>query len=260
MLQKAIKREYDTVIVGGGITGICAAISAARGGAKTALIHERPVLGGNASSEIRMHICGANSNMKKPELTEGGIVHELMLSNKRVNDSFNFSIWDAVLFNAVKEEKNLTVYLNTTMHRAESENGKVTKIECYQLTTERHFEISAKFFADCTGNGTLCAFVDAKFRTGSEARSEYNEPHAPEKANNNRMGNTLLFKAIDRGHPVKFIPPVLPTSCKCFLCWILCNYVFVKLLSNFHKFSNITFCLFVKFLGIANPVVYGSVK
>ena len=101
------EKNYDFVVVGGGITGICAAVAAARNGAKTALIHERPVLGGNASSEIRMHICGANSNMKKPELTEGGIVHELMLSNKRVNDSFNFSIWDAVLFDTVKKEKNL---------------------------------------------------------------------------------------------------------------------------------------------------------
>ena len=112
------------------------------------------------------------------------------------------------MFSAVKKEKNLTVYLNTTMHRAESENGRVTKIECYQLTTERHFEISARIFADCTGNGTLCAFVDAGFKTGSEAKSEYNEPHAPETGNNKRMGNTLLFKAVDKGHPVKFIPPV----------------------------------------------------
>ena len=84
--------NFDFVVVGGGLTGLCAAIAASRGGAKTALIHDRPVLGGNASSEIRMHICGANSNMKKPELREGGIVHELMLSNKRVNDSYNFSI------------------------------------------------------------------------------------------------------------------------------------------------------------------------
>ena len=208
MIKNVVYKEYDVVVVGGGITGICAALASARGGAKTALIHERPVLGGNASSEIRMHICGANSNMKKPELTEGGIVHELMLANKRVNDSFNFSIWDAVLFSAVKKEKNLTVYLNTTMHGAEIENGRVSRIECYQLTTERHFEISAKIFADCTGNGTLCAFSGAEFRTGSEAKSEYNEPHAPETANNLRMGNTLLFKAVDRGHPVKFIPPV----------------------------------------------------
>lgn len=200
--------NFDFVVVGGGLTGLCAAIAAARGGAKTALIHDRPVLGGNASSEIRMHICGANSNMKKPELSEGGIVHELMLSNKRVNDSYNFSIWDAVLFNAAKKEKNLSLFLNTTMHNVLSENGEIKGIECYQLTTEKHLSISAKFFADCTGNGTLCYFANAEYKTGSEAKSEYNEPHAPETADNKRMGNTLLFKAIDRGHPVKFVPPV----------------------------------------------------
>ncbi|MBR6694354.1 MAG: FAD-dependent oxidoreductase [Clostridia bacterium] len=200
--------NFDFVVVGGGLTGLCAAIAAARGGAKTALIHDRPVLGGNASSEIRMHICGANSNMKKPELSEGGIVHELMLSNKRVNDSYNFSIWDAVLFNAAKKEKNLSIFLNTTMHNVLSENGEIKGIECYQLTTEKHLSISATFFADCTGNGTLCYFANAEYKIGSEAKSEYNEPHAPETADNKRMGNTLLFKAIDRGHPVKFVPPV----------------------------------------------------
>lgn len=200
--------NFDFVVVGGGLTGLCAAIAAARGGAKTALIHDRPVLGGNASSEIRMHICGANSNMKKPELSEGGIVHELMLSNKRVNDSYNFSIWDAVLFNAAKKEKNLSLFLNTTMHNVLSENCEIKGIECYQLTTEKHLSISAKFFADCTGNGTLCYFANAEYKIGSEAKSEYNEPHAPETADNKRMGNTLLFKAIDRGHPVKFVPPV----------------------------------------------------
>ena len=200
--------NFDFVVVGGGLTGICAAIAAARCGAKTALIHDRAVLGGNASSEIRMHICGANSNMKKPELTEGGIVHELMLANKRVNDSYNFSIWDAVLFDAVKKQENLTLFLNTTMHDAVSENGKVKSVMCYQLTTEIHFEFKGDYFADCTGNGTLCAFVDAEFKIGSESKSEYNEIHAPTKANNKRMGNTLLFKAVDKGHPVTFVPPV----------------------------------------------------
>ncbi|MBQ7090426.1 MAG: FAD-dependent oxidoreductase [Clostridia bacterium] len=200
--------NYDVVVVGGGLTGLCAAIASARGGAKTALVHDRPVLGGNGSSEIRMHVCGANSNMKKPELTEGGILHELMLANKRVNDSYNFSIWDAVLFNAAKKEPNLDLYLNTTMHLADSENGRVTEIGCYQLTTERHLRFCADIFIDCTGNGTLCRFAGAEFRIGSEGKDAYGELHAPEHSDNKRMGNTLLFKAIDRGHPVPFIPPV----------------------------------------------------
>ena len=200
--------HFDVVIVGGGMTGLCAAIASARHGAKTALVQDRPVLGGNASSEIRMHICGATANMKKPELSEGGIVHELMLSNKRVNDSYNFSIWDAVLFQAAKNEKNLTLLLNTTMHAAACQDGEITCIECYQMSTEKRLLIHGKIFADCTGNGTLGAFVGVKSRTGSEGKAEFNEPHAPEQPNQDRMGNTLLFKAANVGHPIKFIPPV----------------------------------------------------
>lgn len=207
-MKKIVTERYDFCVVGGGFTGLCAAIAAARGGAKTALVHDRAVLGGNGSSEIRMHICGASANMKKPELCEGGIIHELMLENKRVNDSYNFSIWDAVLFNSAKKEKNLTLYLNTAMHDATANDGRIEKIECYQLTTEKHISILADIFADCTGNGTLCAFVGAEYRTGTEGRAEFSEPHAPDIADNKRMGNTLLFKAVDRGRPVKFTPPV----------------------------------------------------
>ena len=82
--RRIVKKEYDFV-VGGGMTGICAALAAARNGAVTALVHDRPVLGGNASSEVRLHICGASANMRKPELSEGGIVHELILANRRLH-------------------------------------------------------------------------------------------------------------------------------------------------------------------------------
>ena len=208
MMQKKIEVHYDVIVVGGGLTGLCAALASARNGAKTALIHDRPVLGGNASSEIRMHVCGASNGMKKPELSEGGILHELMLANKYVNDSYNFSIWDAVLFDAAKKEKNLDLFLNTAMHSVAAENGVVKAVECYQLTTEKHLRFTASFFIDCTGNGTLSYFAGAEYKTGSEAQSEYGEVHAPEQANQKRMGNTLLFKAADRGRPVKFIPPV----------------------------------------------------
>lgn len=207
-MENFIQKSYDLIVVGGGLTGLCAAMAAARHGTRVALIQDRPVLGGNAGSEIRMHVCGATANMKKPDLAEGGILHELMLSNKRVNDSYNFSIWDAVLFDAAKREENLTLYLNTTMFGVKAERGVVREIEAYQMTTETRLLLTARFFADCTGNGTLAAFAGAEFRTGSEAKAEFGEKHAPEQANKDRMGNTLLFKAADRGRPVPFVPPV----------------------------------------------------
>ena len=212
MLRRATDKNencnYDFVVVGGGMTGVCTALAAARNGASVALVHDRPVLGGNASSEVKLHICGASASMTKPELSEGGILHELMLRNKRINDSHVFSIWDAVLFNAVKQEKNLTLYLNTSMLAVYIDADRVQQIECYQLTTEKNILLSATFFADCTGNGTLCAYAGAKYRTGTEAQAEFGEPHAPKVANNKRMGNTILFKAVDRGRPVEFVPPV----------------------------------------------------
>ena len=209
-MSDKVKTKYaafDFVVVGGGLSGMCAAIAAARHGAKTALIHARHVLGGNASSEIRMHICGASENMMKPELEEGGILYEMMLENKSRNDYFSYSIWDMVLFNAVKKQDNLTLFLNTVMEDCTTANNSICQITAYQHTTETRWIISGKLFADCTGNGTLGYLAGAEFRTGSEARSEFNEPHAPEKENNNRMGNTLLFKAVDRGHSVNFKRP-----------------------------------------------------
>lgn len=206
--KKVKNAEYDVVVVGGGMSGICAALAAARHGARTALVHDRHVLGGNASSEIRMHICGASENLAKPDLEESGILHEIMLDNKSRNDYYNFSIWDMVLFSTVKRQKNLTVYLSTAMESCEmGEGSTIRSIDAYQLTTETHWKISGKVFIDCTGNATLGYYAEAEFRTGSEGRDEFGEPDAPGQPNKERMGNTLLFKAVDRGHPVAFKKP-----------------------------------------------------
>lgn len=206
--KKVKNAEYDVVVIGGGMSGICAALAAARHGARTALVHDRHVLGGNASSEIRMHICGASENLAKPDLEESGIMHEIMLDNKSRNDYYNFSIWDMVLFSTVKRQKNLTVYLSTAMESCEmGEGSTIRSIDAYQLTTETHWKISGKVFIDCTGNATLGYYAEAEFRTGSEGRDEFGEPDAPGQPNKERMGNTLLFKAVDRGHPVAFKKP-----------------------------------------------------
>lgn len=206
--KKVKNAEYDVVVIGGGMSGICAALAAARHGARTALVHDRHVLGGNASSEIRMHICGASENLAKPDLEESGILHEIMLDNKSRNDYYNFSIWDMVLFSTVKRQKNLTVYLSTAMESCEmGEGSTIRSIDAYQLTTETHWKISGKVFIDCTGNATLGYYAEAEFRTGSEGRDEFGEPDALGQPNKERMGNTLLFKAVDRGHPVAFKKP-----------------------------------------------------
>lgn len=206
--KKVKNAEYDVVVIGGGMSGICAALAAARHGARTALVHDRHVLGGNASSEIRMHICGASENLAKPDFEESGILHEIMLDNKSRNDYYNFSIWDMVLFSTVKRQKNLTVYLSTAMESCEmGEGSTIRSIDAYQLTTETHWKISGKVFIDCTGNATLGYYAEAEFRTGSEGRDEFGEPDAPGQPNKERMGNTLLFKAVDRGHPVAFKKP-----------------------------------------------------
>lgn len=199
--------DFDVVVVGGGMSGLCAAMASARGGAKTALVHARPVLGGNASSEIRVHISGACDGMRKPQLEETGILYELMLANKARNPDFEYCLWDLTLFEAAHAQENLSVFLNTVMTDCTKDGAKIKSIQCFQETTEMNFIFRAPLFVDATGNGTLGFFADAAYRQGSEAQAEFGEKHAPEQANNERMGNTILFRAVDRGHAVPFTPP-----------------------------------------------------
>lgn len=205
--ERYSEKNYDVIVVGGGMAGVCAAISSARHGAKTALVHARPMLGGNASSEIRIHISGADQSLKQAQYADTGLVYELMLRNKAVNDHYNYTIWDGVLFEAAAKEENLEVFYNTVMYDCEMDGSKITSILCAQETTEMRYKLSAPLFVDSTGNGTLGYFAGAEYRQGSESKAETGEPHAPEQANNERMGNTVLMKAVDMGHPVKFTPP-----------------------------------------------------
>ncbi len=201
------EKEFDVIVVGAGMSGLCAAMAAARQGANTALINARPVLGGNASSEIRIHISGADQSIKQPDYAEGGLLYELMLENKSCNDNFSYSIWDMVLFDKAKAEKNLEVFFNTVMYDCTVCEDRITSILCVQETTEMRYCFTAPIFVDATGNGTLGYYAGAQWRTGSEAKSEFGELHAPEQPDNYRMGNTIMMRARDMGKPVKFTPP-----------------------------------------------------
>ena len=206
-LNPGVKQQFDVVIIGGGMSGLCAAIASAREGAKTVLVQDRPVFGGNASSEMRMHISGASCHWGKKNASETGILMELMLENKYLNDNYNYSVWDAVLWGAAKREKNLTIYLNTTMETVHSDGKEIQWVDCYQMTTEKRFAIEGKIYMDCTGNGTLGYFAGAEYAIGREGKKIYNEKDAPEECDGETMGNTLYYVAEDKGHPVKFIKP-----------------------------------------------------
>lgn len=205
--ERFAEAKYSVLVVGGGMSGLCAALACARHGIDTALVNSRPMLGGNASSEIRIHISGADQGTKQPDYAEGGIVYELMLENKSRNENFSYSIWDMILFEAAQKQEHLTVYHNTVMYDCETDGQRITAINCVQETTEMRLRLSADIFVDATGNGTLGYYAGAEYRTGSEPKSEFHEPHAPEQANHDRMGNTIMMLAKDLGHPVPFQKP-----------------------------------------------------
>ena len=121
-------RKYEVVVVGGGLAGVCAAIAAARKGARTAIIQNRSMFGGNASSEIRMHIVGANSHGAKKNLGETGILLEILLANKRRNPYASFPVFDSVIWEKVHFQENLESFLNTNMDDVILE-GKKIKVE-----------------------------------------------------------------------------------------------------------------------------------
>ena len=178
-LNPPVKKHYDVVIIGGGMSGVCAAIASARHGANTALIQDRSVYGGNASSETRMHISGASCHWGKKNAAETGILMELQLENKYLNYNYNYSIWDGVLWSAVKDCKNLDSYMNTTMDVVNSDGSKIQSVVCYQMTTETRYQFTADIYIDATGHGTLGYFAGAEYCIGREDAKTYDEKDAP---------------------------------------------------------------------------------
>lgn len=198
---------YDVVVVGGGLSGVCAAIASARHGAKTVIVQNRPMFGGNASSEIRMHILGANCHQSKENLRETGILEEILLENKRRNPYASFPVFDTVLWEKVRFQPGLVSYLNTNMDDVIMDGHTVRGIICHQSTTETEITLYGKVFVDATGHGTLGVMAGGAYRVGSESRYEFNEPTAPEEPNSDTMGNSLMFIAKDRGETVVFHRP-----------------------------------------------------
>lgn len=199
--METVSHKVEFCVIGGGLAGMCAAISAARKGVKTLLMHERPVLGGNASSEIRMWICGTN------HLVETGIIEELRLENLCRNTNFNYSVWDTILFEKVRFQENLTSLLNCSCFDAETRDGRIVSVTGWQMTTQKFHRVEADFFADCSGDSILAPLSGADFRIGREAKDEFNESLGQDKSDNKTMGLSCLMQARETTSPKKFTPP-----------------------------------------------------
>ncbi len=209
MSSKTRLEAFDprVVVVGGGMAGVCAAIAAARNGATTVLVQDRPVLGGNSSSEIRVHVTGADDAGQRPGFREGGLLEEFRLEEAVRNPERNACMWDLVLWEKVQAEPLLTLLLNASCDAVETdEAGRITAISARQATTETVYHITGDYFIDCTGHGRLGHLAGADFRIGREGPEEHGEPHA-EGPDSNTMGASLLWCARDVGHPVTFAPP-----------------------------------------------------
>ena len=180
--MQTIVHKVDFCVVGGGLAGMCAAIAAARHGVKTLIMQERPVFGGNASSEIRMWVCGA------PGCLETGIVEELRLENLHRNPHVNFSIWDSILFEKVRFQENLTSLLNTSCQSVEMEGSSIKSVTGWQMTTQTFHKVEAAYFADCSGDSILAPLSGAEFRIGREGRDEFSESLAHDVADRQTMG------------------------------------------------------------------------
>lgn len=204
--MKTVEYQSDFCVVGGGLSGLCAAVSAARRGVRTVLVHDRPVLGGNASSEIRVPVQGAYGSWTRT-VRETGIIEEIMLETLYRNPSGNWQMWDAVLHGIAACEPNLTLLLNCSCTEATAENGRLRSLRAWQTTTQTWYKVEATLFADCSGDSILSSFCGAEMREGREARAEFGESLAPETANRTKMGMSIMFVWRDMGCRQRFVPP-----------------------------------------------------
>lgn len=204
---KTVLISAQVVVVGGGMAGICAAVSAARNGARTALIQDRPMPGGNASSEIRMWICGA----REAAFREGGLLEELKLANYHYNPTLKYTLWDQVMRDFLENEPNLRCFFSTSVHDVVSErlpNGhrRICEVHAWGLTDYTDYRFQADLFIDCSGDSIL-AKSGADYTVGREAAAEYGEPWGQSEADLKTMGNSIILQLRKTGDCRPFRAP-----------------------------------------------------
>lgn len=207
---KFLEYSSDLVVVGGGLAGVCAALSAARSGLKVSFIQDRPVLGGNSSSEVRLWILGATSHMGNNNrwARESGIINEIMVENLYSNKEGNPIIFDSILLDKVKKEKNISLFLNTSIYHVDKfDNDTISSVIGYCSQNETKYVFNSKLFCDCSGDGIIGFLSGAAFRMGAESSDEFGEKFAPTNEYGELLGHSIYFYSKDTGSPVKYNPP-----------------------------------------------------
>ena len=202
--KEAVKTvDYDFVVVGGGIAGMCAAVSAARNGLKTALVNDRPVLGGNNSGEVRVHLGGYIE--LGPNKGLGRMIREFGHSRKGNAKPAEF-YEDDKKQEWVTSEPNITLYSNFHATSVDIKDNKINSVLIENIETAEEINLSAPLFADCTGDATIGYLAGADYRMGRESRDEFNENLAPEHADSTVMGVSVQWYSEKNkdGRPRKF--------------------------------------------------------
>ena len=155
----------DLVVAGGGLAGLCAALAAARDGLDVVLIQDRPVLGGNASSEVRLWANGATSHMGNNNrwAREGGIMGEILEENMWRNKEGNPVMFDLVLLDLAKSQPGLTLLLNTAVYAVDRDGSRIAGLQAFNPINETFYQVSGAQFCDATGVGVLGHFAGAVF-------------------------------------------------------------------------------------------------
>lgn len=200
----------DFVVVGGGMAGICAAIEAARAGLSVTLVQDRPVLGGNASSEVRLWILGATSHMGNNNrwAREGGVIGELLVENLYRNRFGNPVYFDALLLDKVCAEKNIRLLLDTVVYKVEKKDAShIGRIWAYNPQNDTRYLLSAPLYCDASGDGIVAFQAGVPYRMGAEDASEFSERFAPSEDFGELLGHSILFYTKRHDHAVKYILP-----------------------------------------------------
>jgi len=193
--------RFDLVVVGGGMAGTCTALSAARLGLQVALVQNRPVLGGNNSSEVRVHLNGQINLPPYPRI--GDVVRELDPGNQgnaRPAAFYN----DQKKLNLVQAEPNIRLFLNVHVHKVRKEGDRITAVIGRDTRTSQDLRFVAPLFADCTGDGTVGFLAGADFRMGRESWAETGETMAPQEPDKMTMGASVQWYAIETLEPSPF--------------------------------------------------------